>query len=96
MDGAQQPAPPERRLSLEDEHEVEMDERRRVVAALLYGAEARPGTIVPGPLAPLLAGLAIAMAVVLIVGMGTLVRGSLPGGKPSPTPPPSATATPPR
>jgi hypothetical protein len=81
-------------MSLEDEHEVEQDERRRVVAALLRGGEA-PDTPVPGPWAPLIAGLAVALALVLIVGMGTLVRAALPSGRPAPTahPSPSASVT---
>lgn len=81
-------------MSLEDEHEVEQDRRQRVVAALVYGDEAPPDTPVPGPWAPLLAGLAIALAVVVIVGMGTLVRASLPSGRPPPGPHPSASAAP--
>jgi hypothetical protein len=95
VEGAQRPpvvtAPPERRMSLEDEHEVEQDGRRRVVAALVYGQEASADTPVPGPWAPLLAGLAVALAAVLIVGMGTLVKASLPSGRPSPSPHPSVT-----
>jgi hypothetical protein len=72
------------RLSLDDQLEVERDRRRRVVAALLYGAEARPATVPPGPWAPLLAGLAVAMFAVLAVGMGTLIRASLPGAGAAP------------
>jgi len=96
VEGAQEPVappPPDRRISLEDEHEVEEDRRRRVVAALVYGDDAPPDTPVPGPWMPLVAGLALALAVMLIVGMGTLVRGSLPGGRPSPGPHPSPAVT---
>jgi hypothetical protein len=96
VEGAQRPvasAPPERRMSLEDEHEVEQDQRGRVVAALVYGQEASSDTPVPGPWGPLLAGVAVALAAVLLVGMGTLVRSSLPTGRPTPTPHPSVTVT---
>jgi hypothetical protein len=84
----------ERRISLEDEHDVEQDRRQRVVAALMYGDDSPPDTPVPGPWGALLAGLAVAVAVCMIVGMGTLVRSSLPTGKPSPSPRPSVVATP--
>jgi hypothetical protein len=67
------------RLSLDDQLEIERDRRRRVVAALVYGAEARPATVPPGPWAPLLAGLAVAMFAVLAVGLAVLIRASLPG-----------------
>jgi hypothetical protein len=80
-------------MSLEDEHEVEQDERRRVVAALVYGREASTDTPVPAPWGPLLAGVAVAAGAVLIVAMGTLVRSSLPTGRPSPSPHPSVTVS---
>jgi hypothetical protein len=83
----------ERRMSLEDQHEVEQDERQRVVAALLYGQEASSDTPVPGPWGALLAGVAVALAAVLLVAMGTLVRSSLPTGKPSPSPSPHPSAS---
>ena len=83
----------ERRRSLEDEHEVEQDERQRVVAALVYGDDSLD-TPVPGPWGALLAGLAVALAICVIVGMGTLVRSSLPTGRPAPSPHASAVATP--
>ena len=81
-------------MSLEDQHEVEQDERRRVVAALVYGQEASSDTPVPGAWGALLAGVAVALAATLLVGMGTLVRSSLPTGKPSPSPHASVAATP--
>ena len=84
----------ERRISLEDEHDIEQDTRQRVVAALVYGDDSPPDTPVPGPWGALLAGLAVAVAICVIVGMGTLVRSSLPSGKPSPSPHASAIATP--
>lgn len=76
-------------MSLEDQHEVEQDERRRVVTALMYGQEASTDTPVPGAWGALLAGVAVALAAVLLVAMGTLVRSSLPTGKPTPSPHPS-------
>jgi hypothetical protein len=89
------PVPPEDRRSLDEQLEVERDRRRRVVAALLYGADARPATTPPGPWAPLLAGLTVAMFVVLVVGVVVLIRAALPGGKaPAAHPSPTAIATP--
>jgi hypothetical protein len=79
--------------SLDDQLEIERDRRRRVVAALLYGAEARPQTTAPDPWAPLVAGLAVVILLVLIVGIGTLVRASFPGARPAGGhPSPTATA----
>jgi hypothetical protein len=74
---------------------VERDRRRRLVAALLYGEEARPQTTAPGPWAPLVAGLAVAVAVMLTVSMATLIRAALPGAHP-PGAQPSPTAAVPR
>lgn len=85
----------EERRSLDEQLEVERDRRRRVVAALLQGAEARPATTPPRPWGPLIAGLALAMFVVLVVGVATLIRASLPGAHPPAHPSPSATARPP-
>ena len=80
---------PNGRRSLDEQLEIERDRRRRVVAALLHGAEARPQTTAPDPWAPLLAGLAVVVAVVLIVVLGTLVRASVaPAARPSPAAPP--------
>ena len=85
------PAPAQAsRLSLDEQLEVERDRRRRVVSALLYGAEARPATRPPGPWAPLLAGAVLAAFVVLVVCVVVLVRASFPAGRtpaahPSPT-----------
>jgi len=83
---------PDRR-TLEEQLEIERDRRRRVVAALLSGAEARPATVPPSPWGPLAAGLTIAVAAVLVVAVVTLIRASLPGAKPAPRPHPSPTVT---
>lgn len=74
------------RRSLDEQLEIERDRRRRVVSALVYGAEARPQTTTPNPWAPMLAGFVIVVAVVLIVGLGTLIRASVAPAKPSPSP----------
>jgi hypothetical protein len=80
----------ERPRSLDEQLEIERDRRRRVVASLLYGAEARPSTMPPGAWGPLLAGLTIAAFIALVFGVATLIRGSIgtqqtPGAHPSPT-----------
>jgi hypothetical protein len=66
------------RLSLDERLEVERDRRRRMVAAILYGAEARPATTPPRMWGPVLAGVALGLFVALAVGVGTLVRLALP------------------
>jgi hypothetical protein len=66
------------RLSLDERFEVERDRRRRMVAAILYGAEARPATTPPRAWGPVLAGVALGLFVALAVGVGTLVRLALP------------------
>jgi hypothetical protein len=66
------------RLSLDERIEVERDRRRRMVAAILYGAEARPATMPPRVWGPLLAGVALGLFAALAVGVGTLVRLALP------------------
>lgn len=80
-------------MSLEDEHEVERDDRERVVAALVYGQDASSDTPVPSAWGALLAGLAVALAAVLIVAMATLIRSALPAGKAAPGPRPTSTIT---
>jgi hypothetical protein len=49
-----------------------------MVAAILYGAEARPATTPPRMWGPVLAGVALGLFVALAVGVGTLVRLALP------------------
>jgi hypothetical protein len=66
------------RLSLDERFEVERDRRRRMVAAILYGADARPATTPPRAWGPVLAGVALGLFVALAVGVGTLVRLALP------------------
>ncbi|HEY7199705.1 MAG TPA: hypothetical protein VIC57_05820 [Candidatus Dormibacteraeota bacterium] len=83
----------EERRSLDEQLEVERDRRRRVVAALVSGADARPATTPPGPWGPLIAGLTIAAFIVLIVGVATLIRSSIPGSRPAAHPSPTVTAT---
>jgi len=82
----QGPRPPsaDERRTLDEQLEVERDRRRRVVVALVSGAEARPATTPPGPWGPLVAGLTLAAFVALIVIVATLIRASLPGAKPAP------------
>jgi len=84
---ADEPLPPERRLALDEQVEIVRDRRRRVVASVLYGAEARPGTAPPGPWGPLIAGLTLAVFAVLAVGLATLIRASLPASHPAPAHP---------
>jgi hypothetical protein len=76
--------------TLDEQLEVERDRRRRMVAALLYGREARPATVPPGAWAPLFAGIAVALFVVLLVAVGTLIHTAFPAARapaahPSPT-----------
>jgi hypothetical protein len=66
------------RLSLDEQLEVERDRRRRMVAALLYGAEARPATTPPRAWGPLFAGVALGLFAALGAGVGTLIRHALP------------------
>jgi hypothetical protein len=66
------------RLSLDERIEVERDRRRRMVAAILYGAEARPATMPPRAWGPAVAGVALGLFIALAVGLGTLVRLALP------------------
>ena len=91
--GAAPPAPNGRR-SLDEQLEVERDRRRRVVAALLYGAEARPQTSAPDPWSPLVAALALVIVAVFVVIIVTLIRASVPGSRPpAGHPSPTAAAT---
>ena len=65
--------------SLDELLEIERDRRRRLVAVLRYGAEARPSTVPPGPWGPLAAGVTLGLFLLLVVGVVTLIRASLPG-----------------
>jgi hypothetical protein len=70
-------------LTPDDLLEIESDRRRRVNAAFRLGSEAPPGA--PGPrwIGPLVAGIAIAVAVALIAGVITLARASSTSSPPA-------------
>ncbi len=61
-------------LTPDEQLEVEADRRRRVTAAFRLGSEATPGTSGPGWIGPVAAGLGIALAMALVIGVITLVR----------------------
>ncbi len=61
-------------LTPEEQLEVEADRRRRVTAAFRLGSEARPGTGDPSWIGPLAAGVAIAVAIALVMGIIALVH----------------------
>jgi len=61
-------------LTSEEQLEVEADRRRRVTAAFRLGSEATPGTWGPSWIGPIAAGVAIALAIALVIGVITLVR----------------------
>jgi hypothetical protein len=61
-------------LTPEEQVEVEADRRRRVTAAFRLGSEAAPGSSGPSWLGPIAAGIAIALAIALVIGVVTLVR----------------------
>jgi hypothetical protein len=83
------------RRTLDEQLEVERDRRRRVVAALLSGTEARAATTPPGPWGPLIAGATVAGFAVLIVCVVVLVRSAFVTAHPAPSvhPSPAASAT---
>jgi hypothetical protein len=53
----------------EDELEVEADRRRRVTGAFRLGSESSPRTAGPSSAAQLAAGMAIAIGVILVLGV---------------------------
>ena len=56
-------------MSPEDELEVEADRRRRVTGAFRLGSESTPRTAGPRSAAQLAAGVAIAIAIILVLGV---------------------------
>jgi len=56
-------------LSPEDALEVEADRRRRVTGAFRLGSESSPRTAGPSSAAQLAAGMAIAIAIILVLGV---------------------------
>jgi hypothetical protein len=61
-------------LAPEEQIEVEADRRRRVNAAFRLGSEATPAAPGPSWLGPMLAGIALALAAALVLGVITLAR----------------------
>jgi hypothetical protein len=61
-------------LTPEEQLEVEADRRRRVTAAFRLGSEVTPATSGPTWLGPIAAGIALALAIALVVGVIVLVR----------------------
>jgi len=61
-------------LTPEEQLEVDADRRRRVTAAFRLGSEATPGTSGPAWIGPVAAGIGIALAIALVIGVITLVR----------------------
>jgi hypothetical protein len=75
-------------LSPEDTLEVEADRQRRVTAAFLLGSEASPKGAGPSSTGQLVAGIAIAIAIALILGVISLAQGAAgsSGASRSPSP----------
>jgi hypothetical protein len=61
-------------LSPEEALEVEADRRRRVTGAFRLGSESSPRTTGPSSAAQLAAGLGIALAIALVVGVIAIVH----------------------
>jgi hypothetical protein len=61
-------------LTPEEQLEVAADRRRRVTAAFRLGSEATPSTSGPSWIGPLAAGIAIALAIGLVIGVIALVH----------------------
>jgi hypothetical protein len=73
-------------LSPEDVLEVEADRQRRVTAAFQAGSEALPRAAGPSSVGQLAAGVAIALAIALILGVVALAQGAV-GASNRPTAP---------
>jgi hypothetical protein len=67
-----------RELTTDEALEIESDRRRRVVAAFVLGAEARPDR--PRPWRGFLGGLGLAVAIALVVGVVGVARATLDAG----------------
>jgi hypothetical protein len=80
-------------LSPEDALEVEADRRRRVTRAFRLGSEGSRGAG-PSAAGQLAAGMAIAIAIVLILGVIALVQGAGSAGGAGHSPAPVVTPTP--
>ena len=80
-------------LSPEDALEVEADLRQRVTSAFRLGSEASPRSSGPSAVGQLAAGLALTLAIVLVVGVIALAQGSSTSGGAGRTPAPTATPT---
>jgi hypothetical protein len=61
-------------LNPDDALEVEADRRRRVTGAFRLGSESSPRTAGPSSAAQLAAGLGIALAIALVVGVIAIVH----------------------
>ena len=68
---------PEREFSTEELLAIESDRWRRVLAAFLLGSEARPEQPVLQPWKGLVAGLCLAAAALLVVGVIALASATL-------------------
>jgi hypothetical protein len=69
---------PEREFSTDELVAIESDRRRRVLAAFLLGSEARPEEQGLQPWRGVFAGLCLAAAALLVVGVLALASASLP------------------
>jgi hypothetical protein len=77
-------------LSPEDMLEIEADRRRRVTAAFRLGSEASPRTSGPSAAGQLGAGVAIAIAILLVLGVIALAHGAAGSSGASRSPAPVA------
>ena len=80
VEGRRGAAPTEREFTADEALEIESDRWRRVAAAFLLGMEARAEQRVPEPWGALVAGLCLAAAVALVVGVIGLARAALGNG----------------